>query len=78
MDSTSICQRIDIEFRGVDGLESVFRRLEDGSSGEGGAREVEEVLAARCMNFIVNSREDIILGALPGVFADAMVGGRES
>lgn len=58
---------------GVEGFESVLRRLGDGSSGEGDAREVGEVLAARCMNFIVNSLEDIIFGALPGVLAAAMM-----
>lgn len=43
--------------------ESFFRRFGDGSSGEEGEVIVGELAAALCMNFIVNSLEDIDLGA---------------
>ena len=56
-----------LTLEGVELALSVFRRFGDGSSGEEGV--VGEEAAARCINFIVNSREDIDFGALPGVLA---------
>lgn len=50
-------------------VESVRRRLGEGSSGDEGEAAEGEECAARCMNFMVKSLEDIALGALPGVLA---------
>jgi hypothetical protein len=47
--------------------ESFFRRFGEGSSEVEGAGGVGEEAAALCMNFMVNSLEDIDFGALPGV-----------
>lgn len=44
---------------------SVFCRFGDGSSGVDGL-EIGDDAAARCMNFMVRSFDDIVLGAFAG------------
>lgn len=54
-----------------DASDSTLRRFKDGSSGEEGEAVAGEEFAALCINFIVNSLEDIDFGALPGVLVAA-------
>ena len=56
-----------LEVEGDRVSESFFRRFGEGSSEVEDAGRVGEEAAALCMNFIVNSLEDIDFGALPGV-----------